>query len=362
MIGGTNKAAIALGVAIAGAALGSSFSASAADLGGNCCADLEERIAELEATTARKGNRKVSLTVSGYINEQVMWWDDGGESNVYQGTNGSDPSRFRFLGKGKITDDFSAGYLLEIGVWSERQDQFSQTSDDTAAGNTLQTRHAAWYIESKTFGKLTMGQTSTPQDGITELTLAKTITVEKPITIFTPNGGFALRADGNIAGNSTWGNLTPVSGPGEGDRFNIVRYDTPVIAGFTGSAAWGEDDLWNIALQASSVASSWQPGSATASTPTHLALSAPTVRVVRATRPACRSASCMMRLACSRPLLTAKPRVSTTKSTTTGTSRLVSSASGFRSAKRHCTASTSRVTSAQQPAVASTATISPDRT
>ncbi len=37
--------------------------ASAADLGGDCCADLEERIAELEATTARKGNRKVSLTI-----------------------------------------------------------------------------------------------------------------------------------------------------------------------------------------------------------------------------------------------------------------------------------------------------------
>ena len=33
--------------------------ANAADLGGNCCSDLEERIAELEATTARKGNRKV---------------------------------------------------------------------------------------------------------------------------------------------------------------------------------------------------------------------------------------------------------------------------------------------------------------
>jgi hypothetical protein len=28
--------------------------------GGDCCADLEERIAELEATTAKKGNRKVS--------------------------------------------------------------------------------------------------------------------------------------------------------------------------------------------------------------------------------------------------------------------------------------------------------------
>jgi hypothetical protein len=29
--------------------------AIAADLGGDCCADLEERVAELEATTARKG-------------------------------------------------------------------------------------------------------------------------------------------------------------------------------------------------------------------------------------------------------------------------------------------------------------------
>ena len=57
-------------------------SASAADLGGNCCADLEERIAELEATTARKGNRKVSLTMSGWVAEQVTYWDDGVESNA----------------------------------------------------------------------------------------------------------------------------------------------------------------------------------------------------------------------------------------------------------------------------------------
>ena len=36
--------------------------AHAADLGGNCCADLEERIAELEATTSTKGNTRVTLT------------------------------------------------------------------------------------------------------------------------------------------------------------------------------------------------------------------------------------------------------------------------------------------------------------
>ena len=67
----------------AGLLAGAATSASAADLGGNCCADLEERIAELEATTARKGNRKVSLTVSGWVNQQITFWDDGVESNVY---------------------------------------------------------------------------------------------------------------------------------------------------------------------------------------------------------------------------------------------------------------------------------------
>ena len=49
-------ALVASGLLMGGLTAGS---ASAADLGGNCCADLEERIAELEATTARKGNRKV---------------------------------------------------------------------------------------------------------------------------------------------------------------------------------------------------------------------------------------------------------------------------------------------------------------
>ena len=44
----------------------------AADFGGDCCADLEERVAKLEATTARKGNRKVSLTVGGHVSTACL--------------------------------------------------------------------------------------------------------------------------------------------------------------------------------------------------------------------------------------------------------------------------------------------------
>jgi hypothetical protein len=72
MFGGVGKAGWATILAASGLMLGSSIPAQAADLGGDCCADLEERIADLEATTARKGNGKVKLTVYGKVNEGVI--------------------------------------------------------------------------------------------------------------------------------------------------------------------------------------------------------------------------------------------------------------------------------------------------
>ncbi len=65
------KSGTAIFALLAGVGFGA-MPVAAADLGGDCCADLEERIAELEATTARKGNRKVKLEVSGHVNEALI--------------------------------------------------------------------------------------------------------------------------------------------------------------------------------------------------------------------------------------------------------------------------------------------------
>ena len=70
----------------------------AADLGGDCCADLEERVAELEATTVRKGNRKVSVTLYGQVNSAVLWYDNGEESDVYVVDNDAFLRRFTYDG------------------------------------------------------------------------------------------------------------------------------------------------------------------------------------------------------------------------------------------------------------------------
>ena len=63
-------AACAMGLSLAGPV-------AAADFGGECCDDLQERVAELEAASARKGNRAISLTVTGEIARAMLIWDDG---------------------------------------------------------------------------------------------------------------------------------------------------------------------------------------------------------------------------------------------------------------------------------------------
>lgn len=246
-------------------------SAVAADLGGDCCADLEERVAELEATTVRKGNRKVSLEVSGQVNEALMFWDDGDESNVYVVTNDTSRTRFRFKGKAKIDTDWEAGYLLEIGVRSARSDRVDQggpflglnsgnpaspiVAGDDGESNGLDLRHSTWYLKSKTYGQLNVGRTSTATDDITEANTANLGAFAKLSDIEDYFAGFQLRRKG-VQGDQglsalEWRRLYTDEGdqPGEGIRRDIVRYTSPTFAGFTASASWGEDDGWDAALR-----------------------------------------------------------------------------------------------------------------
>ena len=228
-------------------------SAQAADLGGDCCADLEERVAELEATTARKGNRKVSLEVSGQVNEMVFYWDDGVESNVYQATNTFSSSRFRMKGGAKINDEWSAAYLIEIdfeGAIGDGVDQglpgpAGTQGDDATRQPRL--RHSAWQLKSKRLGNIWVGQYSFATDDITAAVDVAGIGTAAAANMNSSAGAglFHRNSNGTLTNtrlNAFWQFL-------DTDRQNIIRYDSPTLAGFTLSAAWGEDDVWDVALR-----------------------------------------------------------------------------------------------------------------
>jgi predicted porin len=241
-------------LAAAGFLLVGGASAQAADLGGNCCADLEERIAELEATTARKGNRKVSLTVYGHINQAIMFWDDGFEDNAYVVTNDNARSRFGFKGDAKIADGWKAGYVLEIGVRtanSKRAYQDDPIFDGTASNIGLDLRHSYWYVDSKQLGRVSVGVTGSAAEGVTEINQAATKDIAKFSDVEDSGLGMRLRTPSGGFSNVAWRHLIGDFGdqPGEGDRRNQIKYDTPTIAGFTFTAAWGTDDFWDVGVR-----------------------------------------------------------------------------------------------------------------
>src|SRR5262245_17075807 len=181
MIGGLLKSAssTALFAALGLIALGAGApAAKAADLGGDCCADLEERVAELEATTARKGNRKVSLTISGQVTTSVMAWDDGRTNDVYIVDNTvPGGTLFNLNGSAKISPALSAGFHIQIGLdKGSRSHQVTATDDDggQAGDTTMVMTLANWYLDHKSLGRLTVGRINTATAGITGIDLGGT--------------------------------------------------------------------------------------------------------------------------------------------------------------------------------------------
>ena len=192
------SALVAAGLLMGGLSAGS---ASAADLGGNCCADLEERIAELEATTARKGNRKVSLTISGWVGEQVMYWDDGSEQNTYvTGLGSTLASHFKFTGQATISPGWSAGYVIHVEAMDSDSltlNQRSQHNPSALGANgayAVQLLQSYWFIKSDHLGKLGVGLQSSASDNAAILVDGSGSLVPANWVMFDYNG-FLLRND-----------------------------------------------------------------------------------------------------------------------------------------------------------------------
>jgi hypothetical protein len=269
MIGGLLKSAsrwalvAAAGVIVGGMAMPS---AKAADLGGDCCADLEERVAELEATTARKGNRKMSLTVTGQVHRMILFWDDGKSSNTYYGLdNTNSSSRFSFTGTAKVTPTIAMGFditiEIEAGGTSSKVSQFDEDGkvgaqiNGAGAGsfNTQNTdayfgdaRRAAFWIEDKNLGRVTVGRYESA-GAITTIDLAG-ISAGASASMVLVNGGFLIRDKSGAYTGISWGAIgDPASNQG---RTELLRYDSPTLAGFVLSASIGEaGDYWGVMLR-----------------------------------------------------------------------------------------------------------------
>lgn len=254
MIGGLMKTTSRFAIAAAASFLVGGFAltpAKAADLGGDCCADLEERVAELEATTVRKGNRKVSVTLYGWVNAGLTWFDNGEESDAYVIDNDTASSRIGVKGSGQIRPGLEAGYRIELKAAGDDLSGTAEDDADDGAGggssvDNVRVRHASWYLKHDQLGSLTVGQTDNATNGIESIDLSGAASWISYNGAQDWNFSYAII---DTAGNNTgviWGAVLDDFDTGRG---SYLRYDSPAFAGFTFSSSWGEDDRWGVALR-----------------------------------------------------------------------------------------------------------------
>lgn len=222
---------------------------------------IDERVAELEETTARKGNSKVTLNISGWINRMALYWNDGAKSDIYVVDNVASRSRVNIDGAAKIARGWSAGYFLSFGLDDAASNDVSQLTDD--GNGQLDVRYSAWWLRNSQYGTVTVGLTSTATDNI----ILKDTGGIMPgaANIATIGGSFLLRraawyeqGDGALVTNAAGTvatDLNDVSGGASVDtlRRNAIRYDAPRFSGQWGNVdlavAWGSDDFFDAAVE-----------------------------------------------------------------------------------------------------------------
>ena len=227
-------------------AFGMSSAAGAADLGANCCSDLDERITELEKTAVRSGNRKIQLQISGTVNRALLYWNDGSKRDVYIVDPAVDNTSFKLDGSAKIGGGWKVGYQLKIEAIIAASDGVDQVKARGEDGEVFKPDRSYFFLDQEKLGRITVGRTNSASRGIDniELTGAETTDSEIPDWM----GGMFLRAKaGNGLLDLRWGDF--VLGKFAGVKGELVTYATPTLWGFEASTAWGRDDYWDVALR-----------------------------------------------------------------------------------------------------------------
>ena len=195
---------------------------------------------------AKSGNENVSLKIYGQANRAVIVADDGTNDDVLFVDNDMSSSRVGFEGKARVTDTFSVGAKIEVEIESNPSNVANLTDEDDLGSDAgFATRKVEFSLADERLGKLTLGQTSEAHDGAAEVDVSGTEIVTGSLQdVFA--GGIVFRNE--ATGAATGPTMATVFPNFDGSRDDALRYDTPEIYGFVGTAVAESDDRYGFAL------------------------------------------------------------------------------------------------------------------
>lgn len=188
------------------------------------------------------------VTLKGQVNRAVMYADDGVDNDTFFVDNDNSSTRIIIDAKHKLNDDVTIGGQFEVEHQSNSSDKvtINETASDSSQ-NAFQERKLEVYFESKSLGKLWLGQGDTASNETSEFDLSLTkVATYSEIGALGRSLKWRLANGGTIANGLTLGSVTNnFDGLSRDDR---VRYDTPSLAGFKLSASAATAETYDVAL------------------------------------------------------------------------------------------------------------------
>jgi hypothetical protein len=211
----------------------------------NAAAEKKTSMPEpIDKVVTSAGGDRIRLAISGHTNRAVNIVDDGKSTDAYFVDNDNSESRVRFVGTAKATEDLTIGSNIELSIAPNKAGEVNQNNEET--GDVFDQRITEATLDSKRFGKLSLGKGHTASYGSTSQDLSRTDVISYA-EISDSAGGMLFRQSSDdsltnvriVDAFRAWNGLS---------RKNRVRYDSPKFYGAHLAGSLVSDDRYDAAL------------------------------------------------------------------------------------------------------------------
>ena len=189
-------------------------------------------------------NPRIKVALSGQVNRLLNVANDGKNTKAYFVDNNYSVSRLLFTGRGQVTDDFSVGTNIELGLSPNNSNDVSQFNEES--GDKFEERKVEALFRSDEYGQVLFGKGDPATKDITRLDLSGTDALAYAASGDVAGGLFFLTKDGD---DSSGIQIKQVFTDFDSGRQNRIRYDTPAFYGVSAAASYSADQKWGGALR-----------------------------------------------------------------------------------------------------------------
>jgi predicted porin len=198
-----------------------------------------------EKVVTSGGGDRTKLVVKGFVNKAIQIVDDGKNTDAYFVDNDNAESRVSFVGTAKVTDDLTIGTNIELTIAPNKSGNISQVNRDQ--NNIFDQRKVEASLDSKRFGKLTLGKGNTASFNTGAADLSGTPVIAYATISDTAGGMLFREKDSDILTDirildafNNWDGL---------NRQSRLRYDSPRFYGTSLSGSIMSNNRYDAALR-----------------------------------------------------------------------------------------------------------------